>query len=658
MQRRKFVAVTLLMLLLSFLPSACFATTFVNPLPEEYVTSISQDYMVQNGRDSGGHGGIDFGCPPGTPVFAVADGEATLHLADPTGFGICVYIRHADNIYSLYGHLSEALVETGQDVKAGQTIAYSGYTGLCVPSGPDGAHLHFQMAQGEGPFKGQGTLLNPHDYIFSLPAYAGSGYGQMSPKMKSQLDATVDLAKPVKEFIDTFGKVATKALKLLTTVGVKIIVVLFTIDLAIGACMRAIDPTGKEGAGTNLFTWLTFKLLFYMLMIIFMLHWGDWVGNFSKTLFMSFGSIAFDPSADAITAQKAISDPFNILQKGVEIITPLINYCLDAHVNILHPLQSVGVLFFTLIFSIILFALFAAIVYQIALTYFEFYIAVLFGFSTFVFAGVKQGREFASRGLNGIFSASLKLFFFCMFSMMLQSIMSTIQVDEFFSNNTKAPTPIHGEAGEYGIINSMSSLMEHIMMKESKGDPHADNSSHHGYFQIADGRRGQPDNWNNWCNEYENVAKYPDSGTEFDMGHLDTEVGDEEHSHEEPPNSNYPWTPHNQVAVAHMQMLYLFQEAKSRGWDDAKCYEAVAAAWHRGHIGEDTIADNKDYWYDCLNMDVSNASLSFKTISLQLVVLVKITLVALLFVVFGSRIAKMLNQFYGGGNGFRFTNGG
>jgi hypothetical protein len=108
-----------------------------------------------------------------------------------------------------------------------------------------------------------------------------------------------------------------------------------------------------------------------------------------------------------------------------------------------------------------------------------------------------------------------------------------------------------------------------------------------------------------------------------------------------------------------MQMLYYFKEAQEKGWDDAKCYEAVAAAWHYGHVGEDTIADNKDYWYDCLNMDVSNmGGFSFNTVSLQLAVLVKFTLVTLLFVIFGSRIAKMLNKFYGGGSGFRFTNGG
>lgn len=650
MQTKNGMVSVLLLLVMFLLPSTCFATTFVNPLPEEYMSAISQDYMAQNSWDNGGHGGIDFAVPSGTPVFAVADGIATVHLSDPDGFGICVYIEHADGIFSLYGHLSQYLFESGAGVHAGQTIALSGNSGHST-----GDHLHFQMARG-GPFKGNGTLLNPHDYIFSLPAYAGPGYGQMTPKMKAQFDATVDLAKPIKEFIDTFGTVATKALQILTTIGTKLIAGLFVIDFALGACFRMLDPFGKSSSG-NFFTWLVFKILFYMLMLVFMLNWGDWVGNFSKTMFLSFGGMAFDGSTDAVAAGKAISDPFNILQKGAEIITPLINHCLSAHVNPLHPFQSIGIFLLVLLFSVILFILFAAIVYQIALTYMEFYVAVLFGFSTFIFAGVKQGREFASRGLNGIFSASLKLFFFSMFSLMLQNIMSTIQVDEFFSNKTQVATPIYGETGTNGIINDMGSLMLHIMAKESSGDPHADNGTHHGYFQIADSRISF-NNWNRWCHEYEDTWA-GSNDPEFDMGHLDTEPEtDPPPSHPEPP-SDFPWTRHNQYAVAHMQMLYYFKEAQEKGWDDAKCYEAVAAAWHYGHVGEDTIADNKDYWYDCLNMDVSNmGGFSFNTVSLQLAVLVKFTLVTLLFVIFGSRIAKMLNKFYGGGSGFRFTNGG
>lgn len=85
------------------------------------------------------HRGVDFGVPVGTAVIAPADGESVSHTNDGS-FGRTVCLKHAGGWYTLYAHLSTALVVTGQRVSAGQIIGMSGNTGMST-----GPHLHWQL---------------------------------------------------------------------------------------------------------------------------------------------------------------------------------------------------------------------------------------------------------------------------------------------------------------------------------------------------------------------------------------------------------------------------------------------------------------------------------------------------------------------------------
>ncbi len=88
------------------------------------------------------HNGIDIDVPVGTTVHAAAPGKVYF-VGTQEGIGNVVILAHANNYYTLYGHLSKALVYTGQFVDAGQPIAASGNTG--ISSGP---HLHFEIRYG------------------------------------------------------------------------------------------------------------------------------------------------------------------------------------------------------------------------------------------------------------------------------------------------------------------------------------------------------------------------------------------------------------------------------------------------------------------------------------------------------------------------------
>lgn len=95
------------------------------------------------------HNGVDYACPIGTPVHAVASGVVTRRGWDPFGGGNRIWIKHASGYESAYLHLSRFAVKQGQRVTQGQVIAYSGNTG-----GSTGPHLDYRL-------KKNGKYINP-----------------------------------------------------------------------------------------------------------------------------------------------------------------------------------------------------------------------------------------------------------------------------------------------------------------------------------------------------------------------------------------------------------------------------------------------------------------------------------------------------------------
>lgn len=93
------------------------------------------------------HNGVDYACPVGTPVMAVADGVVTRRYYDRGG-GNTVRIKHAQGLESGYLHLSRfgKGVAIGSRVKQGQIIGYVGSTGMST-----GPHLDFRIWQNGKP---------------------------------------------------------------------------------------------------------------------------------------------------------------------------------------------------------------------------------------------------------------------------------------------------------------------------------------------------------------------------------------------------------------------------------------------------------------------------------------------------------------------------
>ncbi len=108
--------------------------------------------MISRGF-SAAHPGIDIAAPLGTPVRAVAAGTVTWAGWKNNGGGYVVVIRHADGMLSTYNHNSKLVVQVGEAVAAGETIARVGSTGWST-----GPHLDFRIEMG-------GRSVDPLDVL-------------------------------------------------------------------------------------------------------------------------------------------------------------------------------------------------------------------------------------------------------------------------------------------------------------------------------------------------------------------------------------------------------------------------------------------------------------------------------------------------------------
>jgi murein DD-endopeptidase MepM/ murein hydrolase activator NlpD len=82
------------------------------------------------------HSGADYALAAGTPVAAVADGAVVL-AGDLFFAGNAVFIDHGNGLISMYFHLRDVTVKSGQNVKQGESIGVVGSTGRTT-----GPHLH------------------------------------------------------------------------------------------------------------------------------------------------------------------------------------------------------------------------------------------------------------------------------------------------------------------------------------------------------------------------------------------------------------------------------------------------------------------------------------------------------------------------------------
>jgi len=158
------------MTLLSALASVLLSLPTASPLaPAPVAASLPEVqvpfgcglvFPVSQGHDVGSHTyndvwAWDFRMPEGVPIVAAADGVVRMARGDST-VGGCdaayapyanyVVVAHGNGYETQYLHFREVVVKSGDRVKAGDLLGYSGKTGWAC-----GSHLHFKVAKPNGP---------------------------------------------------------------------------------------------------------------------------------------------------------------------------------------------------------------------------------------------------------------------------------------------------------------------------------------------------------------------------------------------------------------------------------------------------------------------------------------------------------------------------
>ena len=114
----------------------------------KFLWPVNGKIVSRFGATDGGlhNDGLNIAAPQGTPVRAAENGVVAYAGNELRGFGNLLLIRHADGWMSAYAHNDALLVQRGDRVARGQTIARVGRTGnVATPQ------LHFELRRGAGP---------------------------------------------------------------------------------------------------------------------------------------------------------------------------------------------------------------------------------------------------------------------------------------------------------------------------------------------------------------------------------------------------------------------------------------------------------------------------------------------------------------------------
>jgi hypothetical protein len=147
------------------------------------------------------HQGIDLPAPEGTPVYAVADGivryATSAWRQGFSGYGRVVVVEHAPlGVWTLYAHLSEALVAPGERVTAGEVLGLVGRTAYTHEDhealfSESGSHLHFEVSPHAYPQDSEAPRINPVAWLQSFDeSYVAP------PAMSEAEDPPIPFAQP------------------------------------------------------------------------------------------------------------------------------------------------------------------------------------------------------------------------------------------------------------------------------------------------------------------------------------------------------------------------------------------------------------------------------------------------------------------------------
>lgn len=608
------------------------------------------------------HMGIDFTADEWEPIYAVAPG--TVEWAGwYGGGGPTVIIQHDTGWKSVYMDMQSSMeVSPGQPVKRGEVIGYVGGVIYDPDTGQNlssGSHLHFEIRT-EPNYPSSPTLC-PYAYFI----YAHDAQGNwLSPNAvdpsyvtssKSRFSATYDFTGPVKKVIDKITTACSQAIKLLEGIIRSVIIILMIIDLSLDMIMTTVD-SGKSGEpGPPVLKLFIVKCAFYGLLFALIVNWSGFFANGLRDFFVTNGAAAANTTYDATV--KLVSNPFDIVTRGAKLIAPLFEI-IDYHAADSFSITQAMTFWFNvasiipaLFFMFIIFGCYCLLAIQVAISMLEFYLTIVFSFSSFMFSGWKYTRQFAQTGVSAIFAVTIKLFFYCFFATLLLSITQGITVGDLVQKDADIAT-WKATAHPNGDFKSPDEVEAAILIVETGGREDAyitPSSDGYGFgaWQIS---------YTNWANWYEKalgvppvtdrLMPYPEDSPAWvsygvrslpydgDWHNVYGKNGEEGVLIAPAPCA---WTQQEQDAIGKWCIETLWEET---GGDVRK----IAQAWN----GDSTGAYYK-------KLCEAQGSIKRKGPKLLLPPLILLSIICVLLVLIGDRVSSDITRNFGKG-GFKFLN--
>ncbi|MEQ9500312.1 MAG: M23 family metallopeptidase [Deltaproteobacteria bacterium] len=159
------------------------------------------DRNANSDWDPSDHQGIDVFAHRRAPMVAVANGTIVAVGTPSATSGLRVRLRDGCGWEYYYGHLDEAVVRSGQTVRAGQLIGYMGNTGT------GGVHLHFNVSP-DGRYSSD---INPFNLLRQTSGTACTTSTPPPPSGAVSADVAFDAAFYLARYDDLRAAFGTNA---------------------------------------------------------------------------------------------------------------------------------------------------------------------------------------------------------------------------------------------------------------------------------------------------------------------------------------------------------------------------------------------------------------------------------------------------------------
>ena len=131
--------------------SGTYTGSFIWPVDSTYITSRYGERSAPTAGASTYHKALDIGAKSGDPIYAAADGQVAVAKYND-GLGYYVSIEHDGETATRYSHMTNYIVQPGEQVKQGQIIGYVGESGIAT-----GSHLDYAVIK-------NGQQVDPMQY--------------------------------------------------------------------------------------------------------------------------------------------------------------------------------------------------------------------------------------------------------------------------------------------------------------------------------------------------------------------------------------------------------------------------------------------------------------------------------------------------------------